>query len=196
MAKKKGRLDGYDAGTSPWPTNGGISVPASNHLRHIYNEKFGKNNSGSSAGIQELRPDEHKPQTEAFRKCMVPWVGGLSGSILERMLYIHQKDANALTDEVVLVLMAAFQLNSNHGLAELAIVAQAACKELNACPGIAELSLPMDMGGNCLLGGMPGFLMALEDVIEKVLSAKASVPTASAVQTEEMGERTIPGFFI
>jgi len=64
-----------------------------------------------------MSPDITSDQYRAFLKCKVPFVAGVSGSILEQLAFVAYKGKD-ITDELILSLMAVLNLAGHHSLGE------------------------------------------------------------------------------
>jgi len=127
--------------------NGGISENPIASMENIFTNLFNKPNSVDTPGMLQLVPAEDSVPVQAFRKCSVPWIGGVSGSILERILFLHQINPDMVSDKAVFGMMAAFELSGHHSLSEVAIVAKEAVEQLGSknCAQIRGLVVPMDL---------------------------------------------------
>lgn len=150
--------------------NGGISEIPIEGMRNIFRNLFAKPNSVDTPGMLQLVADEESDQVDAFRTCNVPWIGGVSGSILERILFLHQIDPKLVSDESVLGMMAAFEVSGHHSLSEVAIVAKEAVDKLGSdnCGLIRQLVVPMELA-TMKCNGHEEFTQSMENVISSVV---------------------------
>jgi len=75
-----------------------------------------RKNTNSPSKIP-FSPNIDSPQYKAFTKCKVPFVAGVSGSILEQLAFVAYRKKN-ITDELILLLMAVLNLAGHHSLGE------------------------------------------------------------------------------
>merc|ERR1711970_65411 len=115
-------------------------------MENIYVNKFGGPNKDVTGFCINL-PDEDKAQVQAFRKCHTPYVGGISGSIVERILFLDQIAPDLVTLQSVLVMMAGLNLKGFHSLSETVVGARLALDLLGKMDLANKITVPMGLGG-------------------------------------------------
>merc|ERR1719263_837764 len=97
------------------------------------------------------KPDYEKPEAQEFAKCQVPWTGGLSGSIVERLLYMIELDRSRVTYRMILTLASALVITGAHSLSEMIPVVKAVLQASVMDPGpFAEVDSPLDLENGCV----------------------------------------------
>lgn len=124
-----------------------------------------------------LVSDPNTWQAKQFAACQVPWIGGLSGSVLERLLFMKNFDVNTITDKVVLTLASALVVAGAHSLSEQLPVVKQLLVAIrgNDEPYFSQVPNPLDPQTGCEKitnkdTAEQEFIEKLSDIVGKVFS--------------------------
>lgn len=114
--------------------------------------------------------DGYKTSVKSFEDCGVPWIGGISGSVLEMFAYAKYKGTE-MNDVFALQWMSLYVLAGFHSLGEIWSALKPMLKEFGDLDKmkLKDVSVPFDLQKGCV-GGKPGEAKFLDE-LEKVFKA-------------------------
>lgn len=105
-----------------------------------------------------------------FEKCGVPWVGGVSGSVLEQFAYAKKNEVT-MDDAFVLQWMSLYTLGGFHSMGEVWAALRPMLEKFGDLPQmkLKDVPSPLDLNGDCPTKNKEAeFLEALRKVVEAV----------------------------